>query len=326
MEEYTIKSRVIGIDITPNTTALGLVDIRGHIIAKDTLVTSDYHDPNDFITALSDKIVILAEANGGYESIRSVGISAPSANFVTGCIETASNLHWKGVVPLASMLRDRLGVAVALGNDAHVTALGEQAFGSAHGMKNFIVISLGHGGLGSCIFSKGHAHLGARGYAGEFGHTCARPNGRRCSCGRIGCVEEYVSARGLRKTAEELLASSDTPSALRGGDLSFRSIAKYCAEGDALAKEVCEKSGRIFGITLANYASLFDPEAIILTGELTQMGDSLLQPVRKTFEEHVFHNIEGEVKLLVSILDDSERDMLGASALAWEVKEYSLFK
>ena len=326
MEEPKIKSRVIGVDITPNSTTLGIVDIRGHIIAKDALVTSDYHDPNDFITVLSEKIIMLAEANGGYENIRSVGISAPSANFVTGCIEKASNLHWKGVVPLAGMLRDRLGLAVALGNDAHVTALGEQAFGSAHGMKNFIVISLGHGGLGSSVFVKGHVHLGARGYAGEFGHTCAKPGGRRCNCGRIGCLEEYASARGLRKTAEDLLAASDTPSALRDNDLSFRSIAKYCAEGDAIAKEVCEKTGQALGITLANYASLFDPEAIIFTGELTQMGDSLLQPVRKTFEEHVFHNIEGQVKLLVSILDDSERDMLGASALAWEVKEYSLFK
>ena len=326
MEENTIKTKVIGIDITLEKTILGIVDIRGNIIAKDTLTTSDFHEPNDFVTALSEKIVMLAEANGGYESIRSVGISAPSANYVTGCIETASNLHWKGVVPLASMLRDRLGIAVALGNDAHVTALGEHAFGSAHGMKNFIVISLGHGGVGSSIYSRGHVHLGARGYAGEFGHTCAIPGGRRCSCGRVGCLEEYVSARGLRKEAEALLAASDEPSAMRGSDLSFRSIAQYCAEGDALATKVCERCGRILGITLANYASQLDPEAIILTGELTQMGDSLLRPVRKTFDAHVFHNIEGQVKVQVSILDDSERDMLGASALAWEVKEYSLFK
>ena len=326
MEENTIKTRVIGVDITLNTTVLGIVDIRGNIIAKDTLVTSDYHEPNNFVTALSEKIVALAEANGGYETIRSVGISAPSANYVTGCIEKASNLHWKGVVPMAGMLRDRLGLAVALGNDAHVTALGEHAFGSAHGMQNFIVISLGHGGLGSCIYSRGHVHLGARGYAGEFGHTCVIPGGRRCNCGRSGCLEEYVSARGLRKEAEEVLAASDEPSAMRGGDLSFKSIARYCAEGDMLATKVCERCGRILGITLANYASQLDPEAIILTGELTQMGDCLLRPVRKAFEEHVFHNIEGLVKVQISILNDSERDMLGASALAWEVKEYSLFK
>lgn len=326
MEDIKIKSRVIGIDISVSTTMLGIVDVRGNIIAKDTLVTSDYHDANEFVSVLSEKIIMLSEANGGYESIRSVGISAPSANFVTGCIENASNMQWKGVVPLARMLRDRLGLAVAVSNDAHVTALGEHAFGSAHGMKNFIVISLGHGGIGSSIFSNGHAHLGVRGYAGEFGHTCVVPGGRQCNCGRIGCLEEYASARGLRKTAEELLATSDAPSLMRGACLTFRSIADYCAQGDALAIEACEKAGRMLGMALANYASLLDPEAIILTGELTQMGDCFLRPVFKAFDNHVFHNIEQQVKLLVSILDDSERDMLGASALAWEVKEYSLFK
>lgn len=326
MENITIKTHVVGIDIGVTKTVLGIVDVRGNIIAKDMLATSDYHDPNDFITALSDKIITLSEESCGYESIRSVGISAPSANFVTGCIENASNLHWKGVVPLVEMLRERLGIAVAVSNDAHVTALGELAFGSARGMKNFIVISLGHGGVGSSIFSKGHAHLGIRGYAGEFGHTCVVPNGRLCTCGRTGCLEEYASSRGLRKTAEEILAASDEPSLMRGADLSFRSIASYCEQGDKLAIDTCEKSGNILGIALANYASLFDPEAIILTGELTQMGDCLINPVLKAFEEHVFHNIEGKVKLQTSILDDNERDMLGASALAWEVKEFSLFK
>lgn len=327
MENLTIKTRVIGVDISVKTTILGIVDVRGNIIAKDTLSTPDYTNPNDFVTALTEKIVALTEANGGYDTIRSVGISAPSANFVTGCIENASNLHWKGVVPLAGMLRDRLGLAVALANDAHVTALGEQAFGSAHGMRNFTIISLGHGGLGSSSFSNGHAHLGARGYAGEFGHTCVVPNGRRCNCGRIGCLEEYVSARGLRKTAEELIAASDEPSLLKDTDLSPSAIADCCKKGDAVAVKVCEKAGRFLGIALANYASLLDPEAIILTGsELTQMGDCLLRPIREAFENHVFHNIQGQVKLQVSFLEDSERDMLGASALAWEVKEYSLFK
>ena len=326
MEKIIIKTRVVGIDVGVTTTTVGIVDVRGNVIAKTTLNTSDYHAPNDFVAALTDKIIMLSEANGGYDSIRSVGISAPSANFVTGCIENASNLHWKGVVPLASMLRDRLGIAVALSNDAHVTALGEHAFGSAHGMKNFIVISMGHGGLGSSIFSHGHGHLGIHGYAGELGHTCVVLGGRQCTCGRIGCLEEYASARGLRKTAEELLAASDTPSLMRGQQLSFQFIAECCAQGDALAIETCKKTGRMLGISLANYASLLDPEAIILTGELTQMGDCLLQPIHDAFNQHVFHNIEKKVKLQVSILDDSERDMLGASALAWEVKEYSLFK
>ena len=98
---------------------------------------------------LSDKIVTMVENNGGYETIRSIGVSSPSASSVSGCIENAANLPWKGIVPLAALLRDRIGLAVGLSNDAHVSALGEYTFGCAHGMKNFIILSLGVG-IGSC--------------------------------------------------------------------------------------------------------------------------------------------------------------------------------
>jgi glucokinase len=82
----------------------------------------------------------------------------------------------------------------------------------------------------------------------------------------------------------------------------------------------------MLGIGLAYYASILNHEAIILTGDMVQAGKWLVRPLRKSFDEHVFHNIEAETRLLVSILKEGERDVLGASALAWDVKEYSLFK
>ena len=155
MEEYNIKSKVVGVDISNERTTYAIVDVRGNILAEDFFPTQDYPDVNNFVTAISEKIVMLVEANGGYETIRSIGVSCPSASSVSGCIENAANLPWKGIVPLAAMLRDRMGLAVALANDAHITALGEYTFGSAHGMNNFIIVSLGVG-IGSCFFSKGN--------------------------------------------------------------------------------------------------------------------------------------------------------------------------
>ena len=144
-----VKNRVIGVDVRVERTTIAVVDQRGNILATDTFLTTDYPDVNSFLTELSERIVMIAENNGGFENIRSVGISAPSSNYLTGCIENAPNIPWKGIIPLAAMLRDRIGLAVALGNDAHITALGEHVYGAAHGMQNFIVVSLGHGGLGS---------------------------------------------------------------------------------------------------------------------------------------------------------------------------------
>ena len=280
MEEYNIKSKVVGVDISNERTTYALVDIRGNILAEDSFDTQDYPVIEQFVSALSEKIVMLVEENGGYETIRSIGVSAPSASSVSGCIENAANLPWKGVVPLAVMLREQIGLAVGLSNDAHISALGEQAYG-----------------------------------------------GRECGCGHLGCLEAYAGAKGIVKTAQELMNESDRDSLMRGLDkLSPRTIAECCDKGDEMAIEVFRRTGYMLGLGLANYASIVDPEAIILTGGISHAGKWLLDPTYESFESHVFGNLRGKVKLLTSKLNDRERDVLGASALAWSVPEYSLFK
>lgn len=326
MSDSEVKKRVVGVDISLEQTTYALVDVRGNILAKDSFPTLDYPDVNAFVAVLSERIVEFVERNGGYETVRSVGISCPSANFLTGSVAHAANLPWKGVVPLAAMLRDRLGLAVAVGNDAMAIAMGEQAFGSAHGMSDFIVVSLGTG-MGSCVFSDGNVCLGYDGFAGEIGHTCVNVNGRQCGCGKIGCLETYTATRGIVTTALELLEESDKPSLMRQEpNLSPKKIKQFCEQGDELAIETYRRTGEVLGLGLANYASLLDPEAIIFTGGISKAGKWLFEPAKKSFDEHVFHNLRGKVKFLTSDIDDRERDVLGASVLAWKVKEYSLFK
>lgn len=322
-----IKSKVIGINVDVATTTVAVVDLRGNIVAQDTIATQNYPNVNNFVEALSERVIMLAENNGGYESIRSVGMCAPSANYLTGCIENSPNMPWKGIVPIAAMLRDSIGLAVALGNDAHVTALGESSFGVAHGMDNFIVVTLVGSGLGSCFFSNGLAHLGSDGFAGELGHACIDAGGRQCSCGRKGCLEEYVSTRGILQTARELLEANDAPSKMRQNTaLTLDDIAESADEGDSIALEVWRYTGYLLGVALANYASVVNPEAIILTGELTKYSGRMWAAMEEGFVQNVFGNIRDKVKIVVSKINDSERNVLGASALAWKVKEYSLFK
>ena len=321
------KKQVIGVDITPAVTSMAIVDVRGNIIAQDSIPTDEYTDINRYVEALSEHIVALAMANGGIESIRSVGVSAPSANSLTGSLEHAVNLPWKEVVPLQVMLCDRIGLAVIVANDAYASAMGEYVYGAAHGMQNFIVISLGHGGVGSSFFTNGHPYVGYHGFAGEIGHVCAVPNGRRCNCGRCGCLEQYVSERGVVLTAQELLAESQQSSLLRTYDtLSFKDIVQCCEKNDELAKEVFNRTGKMLGFGLANYATIINPEAIILTGdEQTKALQWVAPSLDASFEEHIFHNSRKKVKILVSTLNNHEREILGASALAWTIKEYSLF-
>jgi glucokinase len=286
----------------------------------------DYPEINQFISALSDHLVNMVEEHGGYESIRSVGISAPSANFMTGSIVNAPNLPWKGVIPLGVLLRDRIGYAVAVANNADVRALGEHAYGLAKGMRDFVVVTMGNG-IGSCLFSNGMIHKGNDGFAGEIGHTCIVNNGRQCTCGNKGCLEAYVATRGIIATAKELLEQTSAPSLMRGVEnLTPMVITDFCEQGDELAIEVYRKTGELLGMGLANYASMVDPEAFIFTGGLTRAGKWLFEPAQEMFEKYVFHNTKGKIKFLVSEDDRAANDVLGASVLAWEVREYSLFK
>ena len=326
MEQEAIKKRVVGIDISLDATTYAIVDVKGDVIAMDSFPTMDYPEINQFISALSDHLVNMVEEHGGYESIRSVGISAPSANFMTGSIVNAPNLPWKGVIPLGVLLRDRIGYAVAVANNADVRALGEHAYGLAKGMRDFVVVTMGNG-IGSCLFSNGMIHKGSDGFAGEIGHTCIVNNGRQCTCGNKGCLEAYVAARGIIATAKELLEQTSAPSLMRGVEnLTPKVITDFCEQGDELAIEVYRKTGELLGMGLANYASMVDPEAFIFTGGLTRAGKWLFEPAQEMFEKYVFHNTKGKIKFLVSEDDRAANDVLGASVLAWEVREYSLFK
>lgn len=326
MELETMKNRVVGVDISLNQTTLAVVDVRGNIIAKTSFCTEDYPNISNYVTVLAERIVQLAEDNGGFLDIRSVGISAPSGNFKTGCIENSPNMPWKGIIPMAAMLRDRLGIAVALGNDSHVMALGEHVYGSAHGLRDFVLITLGHG-LGAALFTRNKVLTGAHGFGGEMGHTCVEDGGRVCGCGLRGCLEAYCAERGIVQTAKELMAETGADSMMTVYDkLTPKNITECCNRGDKLAIETYRLTGHRLGIAMANIAAIVDPEAIILTGGIAKAGKWLLEPANLSFEEHVFRNIRGKVKILLSSLDSRERDVLGASALAWEVEEYSLFK
>lgn len=325
MIQNVSSTRVIGINISLSATTYAIVDVRGNIIAQEEFPTLEHPDINEYVAFLSKKLVEIMEANGGFNSVRSVGIGVLSGNFVTGCIEHSPALPWKGDVPLAKLLSSRLGKAVAVGNNAHARALGEHAFGNARGMNNFIVITLGDG-LGSCIFSNGKPHLGRDGFAGEIGHVCINPNGRQCGCGARGCLETYCARGGIIMTARKLMEQSDKPSLMRDcKNLSPEAITAFCEQGDEMAIEVYQRTGKMLGMGLSAYASVMNPEAIIFTGGVSKAAHWLLDPAQQTFEENVFHNVRGRVKFLPSTLTDKERNVLGASALAWEVEELSLF-
>ncbi len=317
------KPYVVGIDIGGTNTVFGIVDARGNVIASNSIKTGKHANIEDYIEELKTALNKLIEAHDAKDKIHGIGVGAPNSNYFTGTIEYATNLPWKGVVPLAKLLTEAFGVPVAVTNDANAAAIGEMTYGAARGMKDFIMITLGTG-VGSGIVVNGQLVYGHDGFAGELGHVIVKPsNGRMCGCGRTGCLETYCSATGVARTAREFLEIRTDPSRLR--DLPIEEITSkdvyYAAiAGDKLAREIFQYTGEIMGRAFANFVAFSSPEAIILFGGLARAGELLMKPIKESMDRNMLNMFKGKTKLLLSELKESDAAVLGASALGWEAR------
>ena len=323
MAENIEKSYVVGMDIGGTNTVFGIVDSRGNVLASDSIKTQQHEDVNEYVEAVCAKLVPMIEQFGGPSKIKGMGVGAPNGNYYSGTIEFAPNLPWKGVIPLAAMFEERLGVPTALTNDANAAAIGEMTYGAARGMKDFIMITLGTG-VGSGIVINGQLVYGHDGFAGELGHVMVEKDGRICGCGRKGCLETYCSATGVARTAREFLVARSEPSLLRNvpaEEIQSKDVYDAAVKGDKLAQDIFQFTGDMLGRALANFIAFSSPEAIILFGGLAKSGDYIMKPIQKAMEDNVLNIYKGKTKLLLSQLKDADAAVLGASALGWEVKE-----
>ncbi|RYE24074.1 MAG: ROK family protein [Sphingobacteriales bacterium] len=306
----------LGIDIGGTNTTFGIVDKRGNIVEKGHMETSG-NTVGQYIEALKVAVQPLID-KVGRNYITAVGVGAPNGNFYTGEVVNAANLPWKGAIPFAKLLSDALNLKVTITNDANAAALGEMMYGAAKGMRDFIVVTLGTG-VGSGFVANGQLIYGHDGFAGELGHVIAVRNGRTCGCGRKGCVERYSSATGIVITAEEWLAERKDESLLRNvsGKLTAKSIGDAAEQGDALALEIFEYTGRILGETLADVVAITSPQAIIFFGGLAKAGKLILGPVARHMEDNLLSIYNNKISILSSDLPNTDAAILGASALAW---------
>ncbi|KGN73866.1 glucokinase [Porphyromonas macacae] len=314
---------VIGIDLGGTNTVFGVVDARGNVVVSASIKTGTHNDINKYLDDLIVGLTMLIEQVGGKEKIRGIGVGAPNGNYFTGSIEFAPNLPWSGKIPLAKLISERIGIPVALTNDANAAAIGEMTYGAARGMKDFIVITLGTG-VGSGIVVNGNLVYGHDGFAGELGHMIVRRNGRKCGCGREGCLETYCSATGVARTAREYLSIRSDESSLRSLEpekITSKDVYDAAINGDPMALEIFEATGKVLGEACADFITFSSPEAIILFGGLTKAGDLLMNPIRHHMEKNVLNIYKGKTKLLISQLKESDAAILGASALGWEAKE-----
>ena len=317
-----MKHVALGIDIGGTNTKFGFVDRIGNTLLEDSTPTDTYENVGEYLDFLEEKIK-KAQSKIEPTEIIGIGVGAPNGNYYTGNIEKATNLRWKGVVKFVELLNKKFPVPIKLTNDANAAAMGEMAYGEAKGMKDFIVITLGTG-LGSGIVVNGGVVYGHDGFAGEMGHINVKYEGRQCGCGKKGCLEAYVSATGIKKTAFKLMADMHftfDKSSLRSksfNSLTAKDITMAANKGDKLAIKAFEHTGNILGTQMADAVAYFSPEAFFLFGGLTKAGEYIFKPTIQAMESNLLPIYKNKVKVLPSGLNNRNAAVLGAAALIWK--------
>lgn len=321
MKHVANHSYVLGMDVGGTNTLFGVVDTEGNILARDSVHTKEYADINNYVSEIASRIKRMMQDFGGVSCFNGMGIGAPNGNVFTGYLDYAPNLPWGKAVPLVKLFHEALdGLPVKIDNDANAATIGEMTYGAARDMKNFIMLTLGTG-VGSGIVIDGNLVYGSHGKAGELGHVIVRPNGRPCGCGRNGCLETYVSATGVARTAKECLSRGVTVDSLLSkidsDNITSKDVYDAALQGDPIAKDIFDRTGQVLGEAIASFVNFSDPEAIILFGGLTSAGELLMKPIKESLQKNILFVYEGGVKIIFSHLKGSDAAILGAASLGW---------
>jgi glucokinase len=326
----------IGIDIGGTNTVIGIVNHDGDILMEDSLPTPPKKFNPNAEQQVSDKLLgefieeigkiinaLISRINLDFELV-GIGIGAPNANYNKGTIEDAPNLPFIGKVPFCEMLSEKFPdiPKIHITNDANAAALGEKIYGGARDMDNFMMFTLGTG-VGSGLYYNGNVVYGVDGFAGECGHNTIVAEGRLCGCGGRGHLEAYCSAPGMKRTAFELLLRENAEDSLLTAysykEMTAKHIYDAAVQGDKIALEVFEQTGKYFGMALATTVHHFSPEAIFLFGGPVAAGDLIVKPIKKGLKHSLLPIFrKRDIPVLVSELDLGHAAILGASALVWD--------
>lgn len=248
---------------------------------------------------------LLREAGLGTGQVRSLGVGVPGLFDEDGRLAFAPNLGWHDV-PIRSRLRNALDVPVHVDNDTKAAGLAEKLFGSCRDVQDFLFVA-GHSGIGGALYLDGRLYRGAHGYAGELGHVKVRRGGRSCACGGRGCLEAYLSeASLLRQAAEEGLPARD----LAELDGAVRA-------GDRAARTIVTRAAGVLGDACADLVNLFNPERIVLGGNLATVAEPMLSIVEERLSRGALEAPRGRCKVGLSTFG-VEAVTMGGVALALE--------
>lgn len=309
----------LAVDLGGTNLRVATVTREGAVAHRTVVAARPEAGPDDLVARLADLVEETARA-AGLDATAPLGIAMPGPlDPFRQVVAYMPNLPGWRDYAVGDAIRSRTGRPFVLGNDGNCAALGETRFGAARGVADLVHFALGTG-VGGGIITGGRLVEGALGYASEVGHMVVAFDGPRCSCGSVGCLESYASGWAIAREGE-LVAATEDGAAIRaaagGAAVTPRAIAAAAATGDPAATAILERAGRALGAAAGSLVNLFNPEMIVIGGGVGNLGEIILEPMRRELASHAFPRNREILRIVTSALGD-DTGLLGAAALAFD--------
>lgn len=298
-----MKKYGFGVDVGGTTCKIGLFETTGALLDKWEIKTdisdNGSHILADVAAALKGK---MAEQNIAPEEVQGIGIGVPGSVRSNGIVNVCVNLGWKNVAVESELSAMMDNITVKAGNDANVAALGEMWQGGAKGYQDVVMVTLGTG-VGGGIIVGGKIVAGAHGAGGEIGHITMNPKETEaCGCGRKGCLEQYSSATGVVRLAQQVLAAEHEKSVLDSlAEVTAKDVFDAYKADDQTAKVIVDQFAAVLGKALGKVACVVDPEVFVIGGGVSKAGQPLIDAVQKAYQKEAF-SVCGEAKFALATL------------------------
>ncbi|HHS13978.1 MAG TPA: ROK family protein [bacterium] len=312
----SVKKCFAGLDLGGTNIKAGLIAAAGPVQNETQMPVRLNLGVDSVLDQMAEAIQDLLRNN---KSCRLAGAGVGAAGLVDvsrGVLWNAPNLPGWIEVPVACGLEKRLGVPVAMDNDANAAALGEYAFGAGRGARNMLMVTLGTG-VGGGLILDGRLFHGSADSAGEIGHTIIQTDGPLCGCGRRGCVEAFAGGNALVRNFRELLAQGHD-SILKGlpeKKITPRDIGEAADQGDEPARRVLAKAGKYLGIAIGNAVNLLNLDRVVIGGGVANAGEWILSPAREALNRTAL-TVPARSVRIVSAQMGEKAGWIGAAYLA----------
>lgn len=315
-----MKNYRIGVDIGGTSFKYGIVDEEGKILFKSSYLVNHQVSQEEQIIELGHSILaLMKKENIALDDILGIGIGCPgSINPNTGYCDYSNNLRWNNL-PVRDLLFTVIPKPIRISNDANAATLGEARYGIGKGYHNIVMLTLGTG-VGGGLILNDQLYEGNEGKGAELGHTILHLNGRKCTCGRKGCIEAYASVRALVDDTKKAMKEDKTSSLWKACEgnvtkLNARIIYECAKENDGLANQMLNQYYEYLKETVLNYINIFRPELLILGGGISAQKEHILSHLIPLIEkEHYGFGNGPKVKIECASLGN-DAGIIGAACL-----------